>query len=448
MLRGQYYANLICNDNLSSKNLTIPFMLQENDKSSISRLNYVLIGTNNQTISWNVSVLSGLLLDANITIYQPNGTIYDFVQIPSPFNNNISSVTYSNAVLSSIQRGNWLASLKIIGSFYQHNTTFKSLYNLSEFIESQYCDNFNIGLSVNIPSYCSVNETCDVIVSTSPSLPDYENASLLLLYQNTTYQIGATGTQFEFSITSDKEEDISFRLQANHYNSTTLSCSYNQTSVAKFRIPFYVDVLLYNMDFMNISRSYVNNFDYLYLLFTNVTSDSIISAQQTIDGLELTTDLLKQWNKKVYDMSYVYNDGKTYFWGKYINGKARIKLYERGGYDLYIINSNIQLNSTYPEFRKPVYVNSVKYDSKLYKGLNLTHNEVFQLKTTAFKTNPLDLMIKFGWTLFILVMLVVVHLIIFAIGDRLVSGFGAHISGVIAVITITITIIMLCIVWI
>jgi hypothetical protein len=222
-------------------------------------------------------------------------------------------------------------------------------------------------------------------------------------------------------------------------------CSEIPTGTIKFRKSFYVDVSLYKKGLFNSTYNYKNKFDYLYLIYTNVSQTQAVPIANSFDSMNRFLSGLSSVNKNVYkvDMKMQNFNFATYFWGYYNDGTSRIKLYETGYYDLYVVNSNSLLNTSYNEFDRPAIETSLNYDNQLYKGVYLNQTDSWDLLTSSFSINWFDVIKKILLTILIIGVLLGLHYILASLPEPM----GVQLSGIMMIFSIPVAIFLLVLTW-
>lgn len=443
---GNYYLNFCDGQTYSYIEMI------SNDIPFYMRLNSTFLRDNDKlAINYYVNITNDTILQTNFTLSVPNGTIY-FEEDLVPNNSINGTYFYNNTFLSTVAIGYWEAKLSIVGVNYSYTTieTFKVNSNNKTL---PFCDVTNITYTYEIPQYCDLNSNCYVFFTPDLSRNISLSATAYLISNGTAYNMFySNSNNYWYSIIkTSQSEDLSLNLFAYYDDGSQTVCSQQQSGTIKFRKAYDVDIRLYVDGLLNSTRHYTSDFDYLYLIYTN---DSSVSSNAMVTSLNDANNVLSTINKinqKVYKFSMgtqgVLPQFSTYFWGKYNNGVATIRLYETGIYDLYVVNSNSNLNTSYKQFNRPARDDTISYENKLFTGIYLNETTTWNLKTTVYAIDWMGILIKIGITLLIILGFLVLHAIVYGICELVGHGFGMHISGLLCFITIPLAIMLVIINW-
>jgi len=278
-----------------------------------------------------------------------------------------------------------------------------------------------------IPYYVGVDEFGKLRVSVVDLNGTYLNTSVgqvqVTLNESTWYNMSYNTTDKEWYswLTSDVEEDVNFTVK---FTSDIYNCL-NESYEIKFRVPFYLDVKLFettNNDSSREPQAYTNDFHYVYLELVNVTTGASVPSDNDVNRFFRS---IYSWMPGI-DFLYPPDefDYDIVFWGQYTDGTSRIKVYEEGVYDVNLLTFKIDTGYLWPyEFVKPQFT-EIKLDSKVAR-YNMTTEDSHTIKILVdeWEFNKVDLIINIVKTIVtVLIVLIGLGLLTFLPGGAKLIG--------------------------
>ena len=146
------------------------------------------------------------------------------------------------------------------------------------------------------------------------------------------------------------------------------------TGTARFRIPFYVNITLYN----NFNETLETKFDYIYLKESSsangLTGDMGTQVSNILGGISGTLS----FGFLDFTSSSINTD--EVFWGEVVDDTALIKLYEANNYSINLLTvKTFQENGWNYEFYKPQYTDS-KVETSLDKRVEILNGTSINLR--------------------------------------------------------------------
>lgn len=196
------------------------------------------------------------------------------------------------------------------------------------------------------------------------------NTLVNVSFQNGTYNMTYDSVTGRWAITviSAVQDDVTFVVMAQNdfFQCRTLSFT------SKWRTPYYIDFMLYKQQLNTTDPGhYLNDFQYVVLLDENAKNNDDLFMRSWDTGANRGMDWVLESLGSAKVNHHVKPDTNIYFWGKYSNGAARIKVYEPSNYSVYVMNNKVQLPiNTIDEFDRPT-TEDVEFMGKIYGGLKL-----------------------------------------------------------------------------
>jgi hypothetical protein len=245
-------------------------------------------------------------------------------------------------------------------------------------------------------------------------------------------------------------------FQAFEINESAISCSGNKTGTIKFREAFNVTIEIYKVGLFNSTYAptpYYNDFDYVYIVYQGTNPNSIV--QQGRNSIRTVNSIIYTLNRmipqsKVFKVNRAFIGKDTsgyneYLWGKYTNGQAKIKVYEKGYYDIYTLNTRINTNSNqFTEFQKPSRDDYVEVDNRLI-SYNINQTEIIQIEANGIEIEGMRFWEKIFYTILIIMIFLVTHAILFFVGERV--GLGGNLSVMLSFLSVPVMFIVMIMIW-
>lgn len=286
------------------------------------------------------------------------------------------------------------------------------------------CLNNNVIIYSIIPDYCNINTTCTIVADVAGSK---DNTTMLIDYNGTFYNMTYNGYNWDISLTSNISEDVNITLFAvRGYDD--INCSGNVTGTMRFREAFNVTISFYHVPLVNDSvhspRPYKNDFNYVYLVAEDVYEKNSIMGGIDAYG-KMVNDALRNFNEimpfdnKMMDYDLItpytspYQDSRTYFWARYVNGEATITLYEETNYSINIVDTNMIIEpNILNQFSRPFTEDGIELDNEVYDNLHIRRNDTsISIKMNIIELNQYNLIPKIfytviGFTIFMIAVMI------------------------------------------
>jgi len=317
------------------------------------------------------------------------------------------------------------------------------------------CNDNGIQMMTFVTPYCSINDSCYLYADTSNLNTTQEQnafATALVDTVNYTMTYDVSNSQWNLGLTSNISEDVDITISI-HTNETFVSCSVSQTAQMRFRESYYVNFSIYKTPLKNGSMEpilFSDEFDYIYLVYAGNLSGSNnlgILRESMVD----TQGMLYSFNKMLPGSNLISNknllgkpgvDERVYFWGKYIKGKASIKVYEQGYHNVYIVSNKVSSPTfNYLEFFKPVMDDQVSIDNKIIV-LNINESSHWDIQANTFELNGVAIYGKIFETIIWLLVFMLVHA-----GILFIPVIGSKLSLALSIISAPTLLLILSAVW-
>jgi len=280
------------------------------------------------------------------------------------------------------------------------------VFSVSYSVQLSYDNFMTVDDVEEIIAYQYVDDSLIQNNDTYKSLLTIDGISYNMSFDNTTKTYG-------INVTSGIEENTNIMVSLTNLSETETYISTN--NVIKWRIPFYVDIYLWKKNGnLTTTTSYKNEFAYIYLRNWNTSYTNEIKDISYLDDMFSWVPLYGSVSSTKLPKSINYNE---VFWAPYSNGKASIKLYEKGNYSMFVLTQDIisNINWSY-EFIRP------QTGQENYKGeitdkmnpLNIMNEEdqTFDVYFSMWEVNKMDLVWEFGkWILLIVVWICLIFVV-------------------------------------
>jgi len=323
------------------------------------------------------------------------------------------------------------------------------------------CDDYNLNITTSNLRYCDFDDDCYVYADSSYNDSIENNITLKLNIDNVNYTMSYSDSVWYKNIISNISEDVNYNVwgwtEEYETHNSNISCS-SDSGLLRYRDAYYVTIQLYKQTPSNETKKYCGDFDYIYLKYTNMTIGEIspVSLEYKAESYNWLNNYLKTRNKREYgvDLSFGRNkiDETIYFWNTYSSCEATIQLFERGGHDIYILNAKVTDDSySYEPFYKPSRLDNPDLDVSILKGYNFNNTGTLKILVNPLEVIPYSIVDKILFTLTSIFLVLLLHIAI--IGIMSIFGqfgmqVGFHVSGIFAVLTIPILIILNVILWV
>lgn len=193
--------------------------------------------------------------------------------------------------------------------------------------------------------------------------------NVTITFSGNTYGMTNRTDYWEITLLSALEEDVDFTVQAVNSYYACKSAGFT----GRWRTPFYIQIQVFKESLNQTTPDrYYNDFQYIVLVNNNLKNSYSMASWAFNRGVANSINFATGWlpGAKPLKMPDTM-DNNVYFWAKYTNGAATIKIYEPGNYSAYAMNNKVEYPANYFwEFERPT-TQDIEYMGNIYDHLEI-----------------------------------------------------------------------------